>query len=217
MPVSIASSVFSMGPILTTVFASLFLKEIVTIYDYISLMFAFFGVVVVNNPFKIEDSHGELSTHNLFLGTVYALTGALAFSAAVLCMRLMSTGIHFSVSPFWYATGCTYLGSLMHFGFLNQSYSSDEQKSTVYDFYQIVLILLVSLTAFFGQNFASKAYQLEKASILAPMNYLHTISCFFWDTLFFKAQLQPNHIIGSILIFSGVFTVSILRALGFKI
>jgi drug/metabolite transporter (DMT)-like permease len=119
MPVSIASSIFSMGPILTTVFANLFLKEIVTIYDYISLMFAFIGVVVVNNPFKIEDSNSELSTHNLFVGTIFALTGALAFSGAMISMRIMSTGIHFTVSPFWYATGCTYLGSMMHFCFLN--------------------------------------------------------------------------------------------------
>ena len=119
MPVSIASSIFSMGPILTTVFANLFLKETVTISDYISLMFAFVGVIVVNNPFKSKDSNNELSNHNLFVGTVFALTGALAFSGAMLSMRMMSTGIHYSVSPFWYATGCTMLGSLMHFGFLN--------------------------------------------------------------------------------------------------
>ena len=119
MPVSIASSIFSMGPILTTVFASLFLKEIVTISDYISLILAFIGVIMVNNPFKSADSNNELSTHNLFIGTVFALTGALAFSGAVLSMKMMSSGIHYSVSPFWYATGCTMLGSLMHFSFLN--------------------------------------------------------------------------------------------------
>jgi|APCry1669189369_1035219.scaffolds.fasta_scaffold331923_1 drug/metabolite transporter (DMT)-like permease len=52
MPVSIASSIFSMGPILTTIFASKFLQEKVTISDYAALLLAFIGVVMVNNPFK---------------------------------------------------------------------------------------------------------------------------------------------------------------------
>lgn len=126
MPVSIASSIFSMGPILTTVFASIFLKERVTISDYAALLSAFIGVIMVNNPFKTQDSINELTANNIFIGTIYALTGALAFSGAIICIRIMNDGIHYTVGPFWYATGCTILGSLMHFCFLNQSYSTLE-------------------------------------------------------------------------------------------
>lgn len=126
MPVSIASSIFSMGPILTTVFASILLKERVTISDYAALLLAFIGVIMVNNPFKTQDSINELTANNIFIGTIYALTGALAFSGAIICIRIMNDGIHYTVGPFWYATGCTILGSLMHFCFLNQSYSTLE-------------------------------------------------------------------------------------------
>jgi drug/metabolite transporter (DMT)-like permease len=119
MPVSIASSIFSMGPILTTVFASIFLKERVTIYDYAALLSAFIGVIMVNNPFKTQDLLSVISPHSIFIGTVYALTGAFAFSGAIICIRIMNEGIHYTVGPFWYASGCTILGSLMHFCFLN--------------------------------------------------------------------------------------------------
>jgi drug/metabolite transporter (DMT)-like permease len=119
MPVSIASSIFSMGPILTTIFASKFLKERVTISDYAALLLAFIGVVMVNNPFKTQDSINEISSHSILIGTVYAVTGAFAFSGAMISIRKMSDGIHYTVGPFWYAAGCTMLGSFMHFCFLN--------------------------------------------------------------------------------------------------
>lgn len=122
MPVSIASSIFSMGPILTSVFANIFLKENVTKSDIIALLCAFIGVIMVNNPFKSQDSINEISAHNILIGTIYALTGALAFSGTVISIRKMGSGIHYTVGPFWYATGCTILGSMMHFCFLNQSY-----------------------------------------------------------------------------------------------
>jgi drug/metabolite transporter (DMT)-like permease len=89
-----------MGPVLTAVFANIFLKENVTKFDWVALLSAFIGVIMVNNPFKTEDSINELSTHNILIGTIYALTGAFAFSGTVISIRKMGSGIHYTVGPF---------------------------------------------------------------------------------------------------------------------
>ena len=49
------------------------------------------------------------------------------------------------------------------------------------------------------------------------MSYLHNISSFAWDILFFKVTLELHHFIGSIMILAGVFIISILRAIGYEI
>ena len=47
----------------------------------------------------------------MMFGTVYSLGGAIGWACAMLCMRYMRN-IHYSVTPFWYATGCTFFSTI---------------------------------------------------------------------------------------------------------
>jgi len=48
---SIASCIFYSAPIFTTLLSGIFLGEHMTKYDLIAVVFAFFGVILVNDPF----------------------------------------------------------------------------------------------------------------------------------------------------------------------
>ena len=72
---------------------------------------AFIGVIVINNPLQKLEGGIELSFRNMMFGTMYSLGGAIGWACAMLCMRYMRN-IHYSVTPFWYATGCTFFSSI---------------------------------------------------------------------------------------------------------
>lgn len=50
MPVSIAMCIMMMIPIFTALGARIFLKEKMTIWDLISMLSAFAGVIMINDP-----------------------------------------------------------------------------------------------------------------------------------------------------------------------
>jgi len=126
LPVSTASSIFFTVPIWSAIFARLFIKESITVYDYISLLTAFTGVLVINNPWQEsapavsinEGLEGNFidkkvyTTSDKIIGTSYALVGAITCAAAFLCMRTMRSDIHYSVPPFWFSIGGTFLSPI---------------------------------------------------------------------------------------------------------
>ena len=80
----------------------------------------------------------------------------------MLCMRYMRN-MHFGISPFWFASGCTFLSMIVHSLQLNSSYYVDgvldrEKTTTVYDMKTIALIGVASVFSFFGQVFGSRSF-----------------------------------------------------------
>ena len=130
MPISTASSIFFTGPIWTAIFAVIFLKEKMGKSDIISLVACFVGIMLINRPWADktaptpdEIGHIAAATENALetkvynstdkiYGTLYALSGAIGAALAFICMRIMKTDIHYSVSPFWFSIGCTFLSPI---------------------------------------------------------------------------------------------------------
>jgi drug/metabolite transporter (DMT)-like permease len=121
---------------------------------------------------------------------------------------------HSLASPFWFASGCTFWSPLFHSMFLNNSYTDDVTQTTIYDTNTILLILGASIFSFFGQVFASRSFQLEKAARCSAVSYIQVITAFLWYVLYFKTDLKWNHIVGSILIIGVIFIMTILKAFG---
>lgn len=117
MPVSTAGCIFFTMPIWVAVIAFFFLKEKLTKIDVTSLIMAFIGVIVINKPWDRdsgETDDSEYSDKDIFIGTIYAVTGAIGGACALICMRIMRDGIHYSISPFWFASGCTFWSPFFH-------------------------------------------------------------------------------------------------------
>jgi hypothetical protein len=57
--------------------------------------------MVINEPWKTNsDVESEFTSNDILIGTIYAVTGAIGGAAALVCMRAMRVGIHYSISPF---------------------------------------------------------------------------------------------------------------------
>jgi len=159
MPVSTSSCIFFTIPIWSTFLAFFILKEKITKWDIMQLTCSFVGVLLINNPFAENDQNSKYTTADIFTGSVIAIIGAVAGSLAGICMRYMNKGIHWALSPFWYACGCTIFSPVFHAFMMTESKAyTDVKTSTVYDTYIIILIILTSVFSFFGQVFASRAY-----------------------------------------------------------
>ena len=111
MPVGLASTIFFTMPIWVVLIAYFLLKESITKYDILTLVTTFAGVVLINNPFEPQKEDAET---NYLYGTIYALTGSLGGAAALICMRVMRKNIHYSISPFWFASGCAFWSPIVH-------------------------------------------------------------------------------------------------------
>jgi len=155
------------------------------------------GVLVINNPFE---SHAEVEhavaqgTHNytkvdLLIGSLFSLSGAIGGSMAVLCMRYMKVGIHYSISPFWFASGSAFWSPIFHGFYRSTSTKYTDLQTGQYDLQTKSLIVLTAIFATLGQNFSSKAYQLEKTSRVAATSYLNIVIAFLWDILVFQETL----------------------------
>jgi len=163
MPVSVANCIFFTMPVWTALYAFIFIKEKLSWYDFMLIFLAFAGVIIINNPFEQVTEEIVDRKQNVFIGSMFALSGALGGAFANLAMRIMRN-MHYSISPFWFASGCTFWSPIMHSITMNSAYILDdgsedrERTTTIYDWTTIFLICLASIFSFFGQVFNSRSY-----------------------------------------------------------
>lgn len=195
-------------PVWTALFAYIALREKLKIYDFISMFLTFLGVLLINRPWETNlfAPGSQFTKMDIFIGTVFSITGAWGASAAFVCMRFMKN-IHYSISPFWFATGCTFFSPIGSLGMMMA-----KPQTVIYTWEIIGLITAASVASFFGQVFQSRAYQLEKASRVAAVNYLQIVTSFLWDLLYFKSTLHWLDIVGCVLIVGTILLVVILKA-----
>lgn len=168
------------------------------------------GVLIVTQPWNAMSNFevGGFSKYQIIIGTVVTLTGAASGGVSLVSMRIMKD-IHYSISPFWFATGCAFYSPMFCI------YSmSGLSNPVIYSWELIGLITATTLFSLGGQVFYSKAYQLEKAARVAALSYLNIVIGFMWDVLYFKTQLQWHHVIGSIIISGTLACIVIFKSLG---
>ena len=86
--------------------ANHYLQEKMTPYDWGAVLFAFAGILIIQNPFDSKDqSHVDFLDD--LIGTTLALSGALLASIATLCQRQMNhyAKLHYIIAPIGFALG----------------------------------------------------------------------------------------------------------------
>ena len=109
------------------------------------MIFAFVGVVVINDPFGSSEMDQD-KKGDFLIGSVFATSGALAASLASLCMRYM-TDIHYSISPFWFATGGAAWSPFLFV--LSSGPSHSDNQTTKYDLWTISMLTVQALFRYF--------------------------------------------------------------------
>ena len=108
MPIYMSGCIVFTMPIWSSFMAFFILKESLSKYNVLGLFFTFAGVLIINDPFgffSINDQERVYSQKDLFIGTAYALVGAIAGSCVYILLRRLKN-VHFTYSPFWFSFGC---------------------------------------------------------------------------------------------------------------
>jgi drug/metabolite transporter (DMT)-like permease len=126
------------------------------------MLMAFLGVVVINNPLEhlsAEEAAKDTFTRmDYIIGSAIALSGAVAAGGVSVVMRFMNKGIHYSISPFWYASGCTMFSPIFHSILVDNSITYEGRITPRYDWWSIFLISIPCVGSCFGQILCSRAY-----------------------------------------------------------
>jgi len=120
-----------------------------TKYDVLGMVMSFAGIVIINNPFADEQNKDVQKANDYWTGTLYAGSTLFASGFIALAMRYMRDGIHYTLSPFWFSSGCCFLSPFMFV--LTSNTIEEEKRISVggnYDGHSILLLVLISVFSF---------------------------------------------------------------------
>jgi drug/metabolite transporter (DMT)-like permease len=192
MPISQATTLSFMSPLLIVMLSAPLLGETVGLRGWLGVLAGFIGVVIVVRP----------GTGGFQPASLLVVGSALFWSAAMLITKQMAASERASATLFWTASsGLVVLTVLLPFTFIIPSWRD------------VGLALLIGLVASAGQWLTLLAYRHAPASVLAPLSYLQLI----WSTtlgyLVFHTVPDRWTLIGAVIIASsGLYTVQRERA-----
>ena len=147
------------APLLTVVFAAMFLNEKVGVFRFGAVALGLAGVLIVLAP-----RLGTFGTRDVdmaeALGAILALTGALCVALAQIYIRKMVAAEQTSAIVFWFSATSTVLSlATLPFGWVVPTPA------------EAALLVLAGLLGGTAQIFLTSAYRHADASIVAPFDY----------------------------------------------
>ena len=114
IPMSLLTCILMTNPLFVSLLGYVILREKLSKTDYLAIVFAFFGIILINDPFGWvdQDTVEVKKKDNKLLGVMLTIMTSFSGAVAFICMRYMKTDIHFSIGPFWYSTGCTFFSGV---------------------------------------------------------------------------------------------------------
>ena len=179
-------------PIFIAILASFLLKENVNKKIILSVLFGLVGVFWILN-FPFINSEVVLDVGSIGIAVLGSILTALAY----VLVRMAST---YNESPYVIMFYFPLFTVIMSIPFIYQSWN----EPTLY--YWIVLII-IGLCTQLGQWFLTFGYKLLPASKVAPISYVQVPFAVISGFLFFGEDIYLNFIIGSVLIFIGIYVL----------
>lgn len=159
LPMADATAIFFAKSFFTTIFAVLFLGEIVGIYRWGAVAVGFLGVIIMLQPGTTEFSIYSLS----------CLAGAAGAAAVMIVLRILSHKDSADTIMTWSALGIGLVMAIPSFYYW-QAPSTGEWG----------LLAALSVVSYFAQRCNIFAYKHGEASMLASLDYVRLL----WATLF---------------------------------
>ena len=177
-------------PIFIAILASFLLKETLNKNIILSAILGLVGVFwILNFPFMNSEIVFDIGSIGI------AVTGSILTALAYVLVRLAST---YNESPYGIMFYFPLFTVMLAVPFIYQSWS----KPTLY--YWMVLVIIGVCTQL-GQWFLTFGYKLLPASKVAPISYAQVPFAVISGFLFFGEGIYLNFIVGSIIIFIGIY------------
>lgn len=167
------------NPLFVALIAFLFLKEQLSFKAILCILFAFFGVLLIVQPFAPEHLHSGFDLKNSLLGIFSGLTAALALTSARELGKFYNTEV--------IALSFFVLGTLLPILSMLGAEILDESILKTYDFafahfvmpnslFVWLLILAMGSLSLFYQIYVTKAYKAaKKAGVVAGVGYIDVV------------------------------------------
>ena len=205
LPLPEATALGYAAPLLTVVFAAMFLDERVGLYRIGMVLLGMAGVVIVLAP-RLTAFGGETVEVMQAVGALSALTGAICAALAQIYIRKMVATEQTSAIVFYFSITSASLSLLtLPFGWVMPGTST------------ATLLIGAGLLGGMGQIFLTSAYRFADASVVAPFDYASIIFALGIGYVIFDEVPTRTMLMGAALvILAGCLIIWRERQLGLK-
>lgn len=204
LPFPEATALGYASPLLTVIFAAMFLGEDVRAFRLIAVLTGLVGVVIVLLPRLGVTSEGLTTSQTL--GAVLVLSGATCSALAQIFIRKLVLEERTSVIVFWFSVTSSLLAlTTLPFGWVVPAPGT------------LVLLIVTGLLGGLGQILLTSSYRFAPASVVAPFEYASVILALGIGYLSFGEVPTLTMLIGSaIVIAAGIAIILRERQLGIE-
>lgn len=194
LPLPEATAISYAAPMLTVVFAAMFLGEKVRSFRIFAVSLGMVGVVIVMSPhltaFRDEAAlAGEKVTPVATLGAIVMLTGAVFAALAQVTVRRLVAEEKTSAIVFWFSVNAAALSLLtVPFGW------------SIPDMPTLAVLVITGLLGGLAQVFLTSSYRYADASVVAPFDYASMVLAVLVGYLVFDEAPTRLVILGAALI-----------------
>lgn len=187
-----------LAPTMTSLFASVLLREKFTRPEMLGGFIAFAGVVLIAQPVFLFGGVAESSSKGQLIGSIFAFVSTIGTAVAMCSIRKIGFRSHplFTVSI--YALTTIILSSI------GIALLPDIEFRMPSNLSQWVYLTLIGFTGFFMQFLLTAGMQREKASRAIAMNYTQLLYASVFDWIFFNKLPHGLAAFGEIIIVSAV-------------
>jgi drug/metabolite transporter (DMT)-like permease len=205
LPLPEVTAIGYAAPLLTVVFAAMFLGEEVRIFRISAVVLGLVGVLIVLSPRLTTLRDGELATAEA-LGAMLVLGGAVFAALAQVFVRRLVVTESTSAIVFWFSLTATILSLVtLPFGWV------------VPTPLEALMLVSAGLLGGVGQILLTSGYRWADASVVAPFEYVSMLFALVFGYVFFQEVPTLTMLGGAALVVTaGILIIWRERQLGLK-
>jgi drug/metabolite transporter (DMT)-like permease len=203
LPIADVTAIAFIAPLITVVFAAIFLKEQVHAYRWSAVAIGFSGVILMLSPYFHD--HAVLTT-SMIIGLSLALLNAFSSGGATIQIRRL-TATESSSAIVIFMTLIVMAASLLTAPFGWRWPTS----------FELALLIGIGISGGLGQMLFTESYRYAPASFLAPFDYTAMLWAFLLGFWMFGEVPTPYVVGGAVIVAgAGIFVILRERHLGLK-
>ena len=198
---AICTSLFFTAPFFVTILSKVFLGETIGIRRWLTVLFGFLGVLIIADPFSSE--------FNYYM--IFPILCAMCYAGAMIIIKVTSDKdnvyaqtFHFYFTAMILCPISALIGNILNLHDPSNQVTDFLFRSWVYNFdINLVLMILVGLTAVLAFVFTISAYRLGKPYIVAPFEYILLVWAVIYGRLIWGETISSQSWVGIFIIVIG--------------
>lgn len=196
LPLADTTAIFFSNPVLTALFAAIFLNEELGVSEVLGALLSFGGILLIAQPTFLFGAQSD-SLNLLYVGVT--VLGAIFAASGYAVVRNLRTTEHPTVVVLYLPLVAT-VGSLPTMSFVDMAWP------TPYEW--LLLIGGVSLMGQIALVLLTEGLNRARTGRAMPMTYLQIVFAAVWGLLFFQEVPDLLTIVGSLLVMGGILVVA---------